>query len=112
MAEITNPYFQITEKNLVDNSTQEYEFIEYLPRDSNNMNKDGQHIIETRDEDVYLLPHKAYLEIRGKLQTAGNVNYGENDAVSLVNNGWSLFHSAQYQINNQIIESLKLKIFE
>ena len=106
MNEVISPYFQISEKNLVDNSTQEFEYIEYLPRDSNNMNKDGQHIIETRDEDVYLLPHKAFLEIRGKIQTNANGNYNNDDIITLVNNGWSLFHSAQYQINNQIIENI------
>ena len=91
MTELTNPYLQIKETNLVDNSITEFEYVEYHPRDSNNMNKDGQHIIETKDEDVILLPHKAYLEIRGKLQTNANANYNNNDVISLVNNGWSLF---------------------
>ena len=45
MTELTNPYLQIKETNLVDNSITEFEYVEYLPRDSNNMNKDGQHII-------------------------------------------------------------------
>ena len=48
MTELTNPYLQIKETNLVDNSITEFEYVEYLPRDSNNMNKDGQHIIETK----------------------------------------------------------------
>ena len=87
MTELTNPYLQIKETNLVDRSITEFEYVEYLPRDSNNMNKDGQHIIETKDEDVFLLTHKAYLEIRGKLQTNANANYNNNDVISLVNNG-------------------------
>ena len=91
MTELTNPYLQIKETNLVDNSITEFEYVKYLPRDSNNMNKDGQHIIETKDKDVFLLPHKAYLEIRGKLQTNANANYNNNDVISLVNYGWSLF---------------------
>ena len=40
MTELTNPYLQIKETNLVDNSITEFEYVEYLPRDSNNMNKD------------------------------------------------------------------------
>ena len=108
MTELTNPYLQIKETNLVDNSITEFEYVEYLPRDSNNMNKDGQHIIETKDEDVFLLPHKAYLEIRGKLQTNANANYNNNDVISLVNNGWSLFQTAQYQLNNQTTENINL----
>ena len=39
MTELTNPYLQIKETNLVDNSITEFEYVEYLPRDSNNMNK-------------------------------------------------------------------------
>ena len=106
--EVTSPYLQINESNLVDNSITEFEYVEYLPRDSNNMNKEGQHIFETKDEDVFLLPHKAFLEVRGKLQTNANADYNNNDAISLVNNGWSLFHSAQYQLNNQTIENISL----
>jgi len=79
--EVTSPYLQISEKNLIDSSITEFEYVEYLPRDSNNMNKDGQQIIETQDEDVFLLAHKAFLEIRGKLQTNANANYNINDAI-------------------------------
>ena len=104
--QVTSPYLQISEENLEDNSIQEFEYIEYLPRDSNNMNKDGQHIIETKDEDVFLLPHKAFLEIRGRLQTTADANYAAGAVVSLVNNGWSLFQKAQYQINHKDVENI------
>jgi len=57
MMEVTSPYLQNNEKNLIDNSITEFEYVEYLPKDSNNMNKDGQHIIRTKDEDVFLLQH-------------------------------------------------------
>jgi len=72
---------QISEKSLIDNSVTEFEYVEYLPRDSNNMNKDGQQTIETKDIDVFLLPHKAFLEIRGKLQTNANTDYNNNMGV-------------------------------
>ena len=108
MTQVTNPYLQINESNLIDNSITEFEYVEYLPRDSNNMNKSGQHIFETKDEDIFLLPHKAFLEIRGKLQTNADVNYNNHDVISLVNNGWSLFQTAQYQLNNQTIENINL----
>ena len=100
MTQVTNPYLQINESNLIDNSITEFEYEEYLPRDSNNMNKDGQHIFETKDEDVFLLPHKAFLEIRRKLQINADANYNNHDVISLVNNSWSLFQNAQYQFNN------------
>ena len=82
MTQVTSPYLQIKEANLIDNSITEFEYVEYLPRDSNNMNKFGLQIFETRDDDVFLLPHKAYLEIRGKLQTTANANYQDDDVIS------------------------------
>mgnify|MGYP001792535498 CR=1 FL=1 len=81
---------------MVDNKISQFEYIEYLPCDSNNINKQGEQIIETKDEVVYLLLHKAFLEVKGKLQTAVNADYGVNDNISLVNSGWSLLQSAQY----------------
>ena len=48
MTELTNPYLQIKETNLVDNSITEFEYVEYLPRDSNNMNKDGQQLLKQK----------------------------------------------------------------
>ena len=108
ITQVTNPYLQINESNFIDNSITEFEFVVYLPIDSNNMNKDGQHIFETKGEDVFLLPHKAFLEIRGKLQTNPDANYNNHDVILLVNNGWSLFQTAQYLLNNQMIESINL----
>ena len=55
-----------------------------------------KHIFETKDEDLFLLTHKAFLEIRGKLQTNADANYNNHDVSSLVNNGLSLFQTAQY----------------
>ena len=106
MTEVISPYFDLNDSNVIDNSISKFEYIEYLPRDSNDMNKDGQRVLETKDEDVYLLPHKAFIEIRGKLQTNANADYAVDDVVSLVNNAWSLFQSAEYQINNQVVEQI------
>ena len=108
MTQVTNPYLKINESNLIDNSITKFEYVECLPRDSNNMNKDGQHSFETKDKDVFLLPHKVFLEIRGKLQTNADANYNNHNVISLVNNGWSLFQTAQYQLNNQTIENINL----
>ena len=51
--------------------------------------------IETGDENIYLLPHKAAFEIRGRLgKSADDSNYAAADPISFVNNGWSLFQTA------------------
>ena len=43
---IVSPYLRIFDNPIEDDSISRFEYIEYLPRDSSNMNKDGDHIIE------------------------------------------------------------------
>ena len=104
MASYTSPHFDLFTDPPKDESTTEYEYIEYLPRNSNDMNKD-QHIIETKDLDEYLLPHKALLEVRGRLvKAADGSNYGPDDVITLSNNGWSLFKTVEYQLDTNMVE--------
>ncbi|XP_065193174.1 uncharacterized protein LOC135824369 [Sycon ciliatum] len=104
MASYTSPHFDLFTDPPKDESTTEYEYIEYLPRNSNDMNKD-QHIIETKDLDEYLLPHKALLEVRGRLvKAADGSNYDPDDVITLSNNGWSLFKTVEYQLDNNMVE--------
>ena len=111
MSKVVSQHLQVFDEPIVDDSTTEFEYIEYLPRDSNNMNKDGQHIIETIDSDQYLPPHKAVLEVRGRLvKQADGSDYNDDDAITLVNGGWSLFKSIQFQVNNQIVEDINLHL--
>ena len=55
---------------------------------------------------MYTYSHKAYLEVRGKLVKADDSNYNATDAITLTNNGWSLFRSIQYQMNERIVEEI------
>ena len=104
MASYTSPHFDPFTDPPKDESTTEYEYIEYLPGNSNDMNKD-QHIIETKDLDEYLLPHKALLEVCGQLvKAADGSNYGPDDVITLSNNGWSLFKTVEYQLDNKMVE--------
>ena len=106
-SKVISPYFQVFEDPIDDDSITEFEYIEYLPNNSSNMNKLGEHKIETRDLDKYLLPHKVMLEGRGKLvKAADNSNYATTDVVTFVNNGWSLFRSIQYQIDGHLVEDV------
>ena len=61
-----------------------------------------------RDLDVFLLPHKAFLEVRGRLVKNDGTNYAAGDDVALVNNGWSLFHTAELHLNDQQVEQVSL----
>ena len=78
-------YLDIFGKVDKDESTTEFEYVEYLPRDTNMDN--STHIVETRDQDEYLLPHKAMLEIRGCLVKNDVSNCDAFDNITLVNNG-------------------------
>src|SRR5664279_1747098 len=107
MSQYISPFLQLFEEPMTDDSITDFEYVEYVTRDSD-VNKDGQRIIETQDLDQYLLPHKAVLEIRGRLQKNDNTNYNAGDKITLVNNGWCLFQSAQYQVNNNTVEDINL----
>ena len=103
---IVSPYLEIFERPIEDDSIESFEYIEYLPVNSNNMDKSGDHTIYVKDDNIYLLPHKAYVEVRGKLVKADGSNYAATDAVSLTNNGWSLFQSLKYHINEKLVEEI------
>ena len=70
--DVVAPYWQVFEPPMIDKSTAEFEYVEYQQHDANQMDKPdgGQYTIETRDMDEYLLPHKAVLEVRGRLTKA------------------------------------------
>ena len=90
---------------MVYDSITVFEYIEYLPNDCCNINKFGEHKIDTRDLYEYLLPYKTMLEGRVKLvKAADNFNFAVTDVVKLVNNGWSLIRSIQYQIDGHLVE--------
>ena len=57
---------------------------------------------------MFFTASKAFLKSEKKLQTNANANFNNNDTISLVNNGWSLFQTAQYQLNNQTVENINL----
>ena len=97
------------EDPIEDISITDFEYTKYFPNNSSNMNKDGERKIETRDMDEYLLPHKAMLEVRGRLvKETDDTKYAATDAITTVNNGWSLFRSIQYYIDVHLVEDVNL----
>lgn len=106
--DVVAPYWQVFEPPMIDKSTTEFEYVEYQQRDANQMDKadGGQYTIETRDMDAYLLPHKAVLEVRGRLTKAdGSGDYTDQE-ITLTNGGWSLFRSGKYEMNNHSVEEI------
>lgn len=108
LSDVVAPHWHIFDAPMIDRSTTEYEYVEYQQRDANQMNlpDGGQYTIETRDMDAYLLPHKAVLEVRGRLVVAAtNADYAAQE-ITLTNGGWSLFRSATYEMNNHTVEEI------
>ena len=100
--------FRITDPIPSDNSIDKYEDIEYEPVVGTGLNNPGGDIrlaIETQDSFTH--PSESFLIIEGRLLKPDNNSYGDNDTISLTNNGMMhLFKRIQYDLSGQEIESL------
>ena len=100
--------FRITDPIPSDNSIDRYEDIEYEPVAGTNLNNSGGDIrlyIET--QDIFTHPSESFLIIEGCLLKADNNSYGNNDLISLTNNGvMHLFKSIRYELLGQEIEKI------
>ena len=103
-----NSILRITDPILKDDSIDKYEEIAYEPVAGTNLNSFGQDIrltIET--QDIFTHPSESYLIIEGRLLRDNNNSYGNNDLVSITNNGMMyLFRRIRYDLSGQEIESL------
>ena len=103
-----NNIIRITEPIPIDNSIDKYEDIVYEPVAGTNLNASGQDIrltIET--QDIFTHPSKSFLIIEGRLLKDNNNSYGNNDPISLTNNGiMHLFKHIRYDLSVQEIETL------
>ena len=103
-----NSILRITEPILKDDSIDKYEEIEYEPVAGTNLNSPGQDIrltIET--QDIFTHPSESYLIIEGELKKTNNNHYGNNDLITLTNNGiMHLFKRIRYDLSGQEIENI------
>ena len=87
-----NSILRITDPIPSDNGIDRYEDIAYEPVAGTNLNASGQDIrltIET--QDIFTHPSESYLIIEGRLIKDDNNSYGNNDLVSITNNGMIIF---------------------
>ena len=100
--------FRITDPIPSDNSIDKYEDIEYEPVAGTSLNNPGGDIrlaIET--QDIFTHPSESFLIIEGRLLKANNNSYGNDDLITLTNNGMMhLFKRIWYDLSGQEIESL------
>jgi hypothetical protein len=102
---VESAHWNIFTAPVEDDSTTEFEYTEY--RESNiNVQSLDKYEFFTRDLDAWLLPHKSYLIVKGKLLKEDGTNFTEAENVALVNNGFSIFRRANYFINDQLVESI------
>ena len=105
-----NSILRITDPIPSDNSIDRYEDIEYEPVAGTNLNNSGGDIrlyIET--QDIFTHPSESFLIIEGRLVNNNNDNdsYGNNDLITLTNNGvMHLFKSIRYELSGQEIENI------
>ena len=99
---------RITDPILKDDSIDKYEEIAYEPVAGTNLNSSGQDIrltIET--QDIFTHPSESYLIVEGRLLRANNNSYGDNDLITLTNNGiMHLFKRIRYDLSGQEIENI------
>ena len=103
-----NGILRITDPILSDDSIDKYEDIAYEPVAGTNLNSSGADIrltIET--QDIFTHPSESFLIIEGELKKTDNHVYGNNDPISLTNNGiMHLFIRIRYDFSGQEIENI------
>ena len=103
-----NSILRITDPIIKDDSIDKYEEIEYEPVAGTNLNSPGQDIrltIET--QDIFTHPSESYLIVEGRLLKTDNNSYGNNDLITLTNNGiMHLFKRIRYDLSGQEIENI------
>ena len=99
---------RITDPIPSDTSIDRYEDIEYEPVAETNLNNHGGDIrLYIEAHDIFMHPSKSYLIIEGRLTKADNNSYGDNDVISLTNNGvMHLFKNILYELLGQEIEKI------
>ena len=100
--------FRITDPIPSNNGINSYEDIEYEPvagTNSNNPGGDIRLVIET--QDIFTHPSESFLIIEGRVLKTDNNSYGNNDPITLTNNGMMyLFKGIRYDLSGQEIESI------
>ena len=104
---MTSEILKFTEKPIIDESIQEYEYHEYEPQARTNLNSAGEIVINIELQDLFSHPCESYLVFEGCLTKDDDTAYANADAVAMTNNGiMYLFSNISYRLSNQEIESV------
>jgi hypothetical protein len=107
--EVHDEMLDINEPHHFDESISSIDYYEYTPQNQANNNTPGRDIsMIINNQDIYTLPSKSYISIKGQLKRAGNNNaFTADDEVTLINNAMLyLFTGIKYELGNTTIETI------
>ena len=107
--EVHDEMLDIDEPHHYDESISSMDYYEYTPQTQANDNTNGSPIsIIINNQDIYTLPSKSYISIKGQVRRLGNNNaYVATDEITLINNAMMyLFTSIKYELGNTTIETI------
>lgn len=99
------------EQNLMtDDSIREFEYAEFPPINSTNLNTNGNKEIIIQQQDLITLPSEAYLYFEGDLTKSDGtaIPTADKNNVALINNAMMyLFERISYYINGEVVEEIE-----
>jgi len=99
---MTSEILRFSEKPVVDESIQEYEYHEYEPQARTNLNSAGEININIELQDLFTHPAESYIVFKGRLTKTDGTAYANADAVALTNNGLMyLLSNISYRLYSQ-----------
>src|SRR5271157_5745980 len=107
--EVHDEMLDLDESHLFDVSIRSMKFYEYTPQTQANNNTNSQQIsITINNQDIYSLPSKSYISIKGQIRRADNNNaYAAADEITLINNAMMyLFTGIRYELGSTTLESI------
>jgi len=104
---MTSEILRFSEKPVIDESIQEYEYHEYEPQARTNLNSAGEININIDLQNLFTHPVESYIVFQGRLTKTDGTAYANTDNVVLTNNGLMyLFSNISYRLSSQEIESV------
>ena len=107
--EVHDEMLDINEPHLFDESISSMNFYEYTPQTQGNNNTPGHQIsIVINNQDIYTLPSKSYISVKGQIRRANNnAAYVAENEITLINNAMMyLFTGVKYELGATVIESI------
>lgn len=106
--EVHDELLDVSDPHLVDESISSMHFYEYTPQTQANNNTAGHQISLTiNNQDIYFLPSKSYISIKGQIRKGNNNAYGAGDEIALINNAMMyLFTGIKYELGSTTLERI------